>query len=134
MITDNPTIIHESGAGACDGQITVNASGGTAPYTYSIDGGSTYQAGNVFSGLCNGIYQVCIKDANACVMCYTYTIVTLNCSSMTSVATTNPASCNGACDGIAIIFTTGGVGPYIIDVGGNQYTSTGMVNTPVEVY
>src|SRR5690606_25438373 len=36
----------------CDGQITVNPSGGTAPYTYSSNNGVTYGPSNVLSNLC----------------------------------------------------------------------------------
>lgn len=38
---------------ACNGQVTVSGSGGTSPYTYSIDGGS-FQSGASFTGLCAG--------------------------------------------------------------------------------
>ena len=53
--------------GASTGSITVNGSGGTAPYQYSKDGGLTYQSGsNVFSGLAVGSYSIFIKDVNGC--------------------------------------------------------------------
>jgi gliding motility-associated-like protein len=49
------------------GEITVNGSGGIAPYQYSIDGGTTYQAGNVFSNLPIGTYSnIKVKDFNNC--------------------------------------------------------------------
>ncbi|TDD99675.1 T9SS type B sorting domain-containing protein [Flavobacterium cellulosilyticum] len=48
-----------------NGVITVTASGGKAPYSYSIDG-VTFQAGNTFSGLTNGSYVFTIKDASNC--------------------------------------------------------------------
>ena len=49
-----------------DGQITVVATGGTAPITYSNDGGATYQASGVFSGLTAGTYSIVVKDGNNC--------------------------------------------------------------------
>ncbi len=48
------------------GQIIVSASGGTAPYTFSINNGTSYQASNTFSGLPIGTYQIRVKDANGC--------------------------------------------------------------------
>lgn len=47
----------------CDGQVNITASGGTAPYTYSIDAGETFQSSNIFTGLCNENYSVIIKDS-----------------------------------------------------------------------
>ena len=51
--------------GASDGEITAVASGGTAPYQYSLDG-SSYTSDPVFSGLSSGVYTVYYKDANNC--------------------------------------------------------------------
>ncbi|MCB0398004.1 MAG: SprB repeat-containing protein, partial [Flavobacteriales bacterium] len=48
-----------------DGSIVVNVSGGTAPYTYSMNGGAQ-QGGNSFSGLSAGIYTIDVVDANGC--------------------------------------------------------------------
>lgn len=48
--------------GSNNGSITVNATGGTAPYLYRINGG-TYQSNNVFSNLTGAVYDVDVKDA-----------------------------------------------------------------------
>jgi gliding motility-associated-like protein len=47
-----------------NGSITINASGGTAPYQYSINNGVSFQAANVFNGLDSALYLVLVKDAN----------------------------------------------------------------------
>lgn len=52
----------ESIKGAADGTITLTPTGGTAPYTYSKDGGTTYQAGNQFTGLAPASYAIAVKD------------------------------------------------------------------------
>jgi gliding motility-associated-like protein len=41
-------------------------SGGTAPYTYSVDGGSDFQNDPVFQGLVPDTYVLVIRDANGC--------------------------------------------------------------------
>ncbi|WP_158657112.1 T9SS type B sorting domain-containing protein [Maribacter cobaltidurans] len=47
--------------------ITVNASGGLAPYLYSINGGTTYvNNGGVFNNVPVGSYAISIIDANGC--------------------------------------------------------------------
>lgn len=46
------------------GSITVTASGGFIPYSYSIDGGLTYQGSPIFNNLNPGIYSVTTKDSN----------------------------------------------------------------------
>ena len=47
----------------CDGQITLNPSGGQPPYEYSINNGVTYENSNVYTNLCPGIYSVSVKDS-----------------------------------------------------------------------
>lgn len=51
---------------ATNGIITVSGSGGTPPYTYSNNNGSTYQSGNVFNNVPQGSYSVVLKDNNNC--------------------------------------------------------------------
>ncbi|MBK6620933.1 MAG: gliding motility-associated C-terminal domain-containing protein [Saprospirales bacterium] len=49
------------------GSLTVDlVLGGVLPYQYSIDGGSAFQSGAVFSGLVPGYYELVVEDANAC--------------------------------------------------------------------
>ncbi len=48
-----------------NGSITANGSGGTGPYTYSINGG-VFQASNIFAGLAVAPHIVVAKDVNGC--------------------------------------------------------------------
>src|SRR5207302_4862376 len=51
--------------GASTGSVTVSASGGTSPYTFSKDG-VTFGASGMFSNLAAGSYTVTVMDANGC--------------------------------------------------------------------
>lgn len=64
-ITITPTITGTTPCVSASGLITINASGGSIPYTYSLNNG-TAQSSSTFQGLNNGTYQVTVKDANGC--------------------------------------------------------------------
>lgn len=61
-VNTTETIVNASCTSPAGGSITLNASGGLAPYSYSINGGA-FQASNVFSGLSQGPKTITIKDA-----------------------------------------------------------------------
>ncbi len=63
--------------GGNNGQITVTASGGTAPYTYSSDNGANFQSGNVLN-VGPGTYTVVVRDANNCTIAISDVVVGLN--------------------------------------------------------
>lgn len=52
--------------GLNDGSINIIPTGGEAPYTFSFDGGITFQSNNLNSDLESGIYEVVIQDNNGC--------------------------------------------------------------------
>ncbi len=62
---DAINVVHANG-GLNNGSITINASGGTSPYQYSIDNGANFYNSNIFSFLAPGTYEVVVKDANDC--------------------------------------------------------------------
>ncbi len=67
----NPIAVtaYASPAGSCaasNGSIQIFRTGGTGPYTYSLDG-NTYQSSNVFTNLIPGDYSCYVKDSKACV-------------------------------------------------------------------
>jgi hypothetical protein len=68
MNTDGMNLEYESTNSGCSGSngtITVTPVDGVPPIDYKISSGS-YQAGNTFSGLSAGQYQVTAKDATGC--------------------------------------------------------------------
>ena len=52
--------------GAKDGNIIVNAAGGTPPYTYRFGTTGAFGTNNTFAGLRAGSYRVYVNDANSC--------------------------------------------------------------------
>ena len=53
--------------------VTINASGGTGSYTYSLDGGA-YQGSNSFAGVLAGNHTIATKDANGCIQTASFTL------------------------------------------------------------
>jgi gliding motility-associated-like protein len=50
---------------SADGAFTLTGSGGTPPYSYSIDGGETFNSSGVFTGLIQGYYSfLLVRDAH----------------------------------------------------------------------
>jgi hypothetical protein len=96
-----------STCGSSNGEITVNVSSGTAPYSYSwIPNVSTTATA---TGLTTGNYSVTITDANGCTTSQSATIG----SSSISLAVANvvDATCGNA-NGSATVAGSGGVGSY----------------------
>jgi hypothetical protein len=50
-------------AGATNGSITLTTTAGTGPFQFSINGGTSFQASNVFNGLAAGTYNAVVKNA-----------------------------------------------------------------------
>ena len=102
---------------ANDGEITVTAAGGTAPYMYNLNNGS-WQSANVFSNLPQGSYNVSIRDANGCLLPQPVTIVL---EQLDFTATATPVSCVGLEDGSIALNITGGSAPYKIKLDNGVY-------------
>lgn len=115
---------HKSYVSACinDGSIQFSGSGGTPPYTYSIDG-LNFQASNTFINLAAGTYTGTVKDLNGCTG-------TLNVTLNTSLINVNPfivnASSCEAPDGKIMVYFTGGWGPYSYSLDGNNYQASNV--------
>jgi hypothetical protein len=99
--------------GASTGSITVNASGGTAPYQYSKDNGATFQSSNAFNGLVAGTYQILFKDANDCLTTAQSVVISQPAVISFSTRKTDVSDCYGAATGtISVSIGGGGTPPY----------------------
>ena len=133
--TDGPVINFTNTNATCGnntGTVTVNATGGTAPYQYSINNGLTYQSGNIFTGLIAGQYTLVIKDANACL---NSTLVNIT-SSTSPLLTAIPASATcGNNNGSITAFGSGGVSPLEYSINGNIFQGSNIfINLTPGIY
>lgn len=101
-----PTIVT-----ANDGDITINATGGTKTYTYILkkNGITTEYANNVITGLGDGVYEITVRDGNDC----TTSIETVTLKAL-AVAFVNKVdvTCNGANTGSIEVLVSGGKPQY----------------------
>ncbi|MCW5909377.1 MAG: T9SS type A sorting domain-containing protein [Chitinophagales bacterium] len=105
--------------GNTPGSVSVNASGGVAPYTYSWNpSGATTSS---LIGLAPGSYAVTVTDANNCTMAQSASVVQVNALTLSSVTT--PSAC-GAATGSATVNVSGGAPPYTFNWSGGQTTQT----------
>ncbi|HWB62386.1 MAG TPA: gliding motility-associated C-terminal domain-containing protein [Chitinophagales bacterium] len=102
-------VIDSSGCTNGSGQIIANASGGTGPYQYSINGGA-YQASGTFSSVQPGSVTINTQDATNCVVSQTVIMPAKPVMSL-SLATTD-AICAGTASGQIIATVSNGVSPY----------------------
>jgi gliding motility-associated-like protein len=96
-------------SGSTNGTIAVNATGGTSPYTFSLNGG-TAQISGTFGNLAAATYTVTVVDAN---LCTANTQITLTEPDVIAIASTvTNVSCPGEEDGSITLNITGGSQPY----------------------
>ncbi|WP_159439829.1 T9SS type B sorting domain-containing protein [Pontibacter lucknowensis] len=118
------TVVASAQAATCadnDGRITAGTvTGGTAPYEYSLNGGS-FQSGNSFTGLASGEYTLTVRDAKGC---ETTTTVKVDKDGPGSfVASTNSSTCGSDNGSIRITSVDGGAAPYTYSLNGGAFQS-----------
>ncbi|MFK7776148.1 MAG: HYR domain-containing protein, partial [Saprospiraceae bacterium] len=94
--------------GSLDGTATVNATGGTTPYTYAWSSGAISATA---TGLAAGNYTVTVTDANGCEATSMATIGEPNTLGLLVNGVLN-VSCNEGSDGAIYLSTVGGTAPY----------------------
>jgi gliding motility-associated-like protein/uncharacterized repeat protein (TIGR01451 family) len=96
--------------------LTVNVSGGTAPYQYSLDGGTNYQSTYLFTNMAAGFYSITVMDATGaladrCIETIAYEIdQPFRLTASPSII--EDASCNASGALVKILNPAGGQAPY----------------------
>lgn len=104
-------VVNDTKCALNNGSITLTATGGTSPYTYSNNNGTSFQASNLFRNLAAGVYNIVVKDAHLCTW---DTLITVNPSTVPvidNIASQNITCYNGT-DGIIDIVASSGTPPY----------------------
>jgi hypothetical protein len=132
-LTASVAITEASCAGAM-ATATINVVGGTAPFTYSLNGG-TPQASNVFGDLTAGSYNVIVSDDMGCTFNVAFDI-DIPAPLLISIVAQSNVSCFEGDNASVTLVSTGGVSPYIYSiltepVGSNAMVNGNMINTMI---
>ncbi len=105
-----------------NGQITLTATGGTAPYSYSLNNGPA-QSSPVFANLAPGTYTYTITENGGCSGLGTFTIP----AAATVSATLNQTAsilCSGNTNAVISVSATGGQANYSYSINGTTYQAS----------
>jgi hypothetical protein len=94
-------------SGLCDGQMTLEATGGIGGYIYEWNN----KTGNMQTQLCAAVYPVVLKDANGCILKQNIELKHPDPIQITVVNSIVP-TCKDGCDGALEIAANGGNGDY----------------------
>jgi gliding motility-associated-like protein len=111
--------------GQSTGKITVNASGGTTPYTYIMDG-TISQATNIFSNLISDTFAIRVRDAKQCIK---DTQIILNTYPDIKFSyTLDSVKCHNAFDGSTTVSVIGGLAPYQYKLDANSFQNNNIIS------
>jgi len=124
------SVITPSGCNLNDGTIELTiTSSFSGTLLYSIDNGTNYQTGNLFSNLSPGVYNVVVEDGNGCMIKDTAIVNTINAPNIDSVKSQS-LTCYRTQDGAINIFGSGGIGTLAYSINnGSTYSATNSFNT-----
>ncbi|MCC6251387.1 MAG: gliding motility-associated C-terminal domain-containing protein [Bacteroidia bacterium] len=111
--------------GGNNGSVTINASSGTNPYTFTL--GGTTNATGVFNNLVAGNYNVVVSDQNGCTLTQAVVITEPAAALSSSITTQQNVSCFGGSNGSVTVTAANGTAPYSYQLGGTNNT-TGVFN------
>lgn len=109
--------------------LEVTASGGQAPYEYSING-SPYISNNIFNNLVPGTYTITVRDAFGCT--FSLPAETIEPQLTLSTVITKDLDCTVSPDALITGTISGGYAPYTyeVSINGGAFTALGATGTP----
>lgn len=96
--------------GRGDGSITMNASGGSEPYSYTVSTNQVIANTQTVNSLYAGDYSIFVKDNNNCIA--TGNVAVYQPAVLSAKITTSNPSCIGHNDGFIAVYPIGGTAPY----------------------
>ena len=131
LVTASDTLANPTCNGYSDGSIRLTALTGQGPFTYSIDGGTTFVSSNVFGGLVAGTYNYIVRDSKSCDATGTANLV--DPLPIDATITRNPIQCLPINDpgSLDVVINSGGVAPFVYTLYDNTYTPIGPSVTTV---
>ncbi|MBI1285978.1 MAG: PKD domain-containing protein [Flavobacteriales bacterium] len=118
-LNNNPACPNQS-----SGTVTVMVTGGTPGYTYSSNGGATFQSNQILSGLNGGNHLIVAMDSNGCTDTDTVTLVSPELISIT-VDTVVGVACEGQYAGEIHVTAQGGTPSYNYFLNGGSLQTNG---------
>jgi large repetitive protein len=109
--------------GGSNGTATITGTGGTVPYTFTLNTGTNNVTGN-FTGLPMGSYSVTLSDANSCTSQVTFSI-TQPTQVTNAITGTTPVLCNGGSTGSITASAGGGTPGYTYSLNGGPAQVSG---------
>jgi len=106
-----------------NGVITAAGNGGTAPYTYSLDGNNFFSLSTI-NNLSAGSYTITVKDANGCIKTFNTSITEPSAVVANAVSTGSTGS-----NGTITASGTGGLLPYTYSINGTNYYSGSLFSS-----
>lgn len=123
-ISGSSTFTATSCPGVNNGTITLTPSNGTAPYTYSLDGGAS-QASNTFTNVSAGSHTVTFTDASGCAGSSTLTVTAG--PGISANASLTATSCPSVSNGTITITPTTGTAPYTYSIDSGPYQASNVL-------
>ncbi len=125
-ITVGGTSTNPTTSGGSNGSISATASGGTAPYTFSLNSGAFQSSGN-FTGLAAGSYTVTAKSAAGCTGSLGFTLTNPNPCAGVTIGVNNNVVNNTPCaitnTGSITAAASGGATPYTYSINSGPFQS-----------
>lgn len=131
-ITPNVSSVIPTCNGVCNGSISSAPSGGTGPYTFTLQTtGGPIVGTPPFTNLCAGSYTLIINDAKGCVKTQTLNLTQPNPITLSLSAT--PINCAGQCNSTISSVVNGGT-PFYSFSWSNGSTGSSLVNQCTGAY